>query len=324
MPPSTQTAPPAEILALCERLSLLPPPLWLAAEGTARGLPLPWWAKLGAKLLLARLPISYRAWARLGLFRHGQGAKAIAPRLAVFRHHESIYATRCPAHLARVVELGPGDSLATAVLAHAVGAEAILIDAGDFATGEPAHYRSLAEASGAEATVRAVAQARDRQAMLAAVGGRYETCGLAALAAVPNASVDLVFSNAVLEHVARSEVACLFRETARVLRPGGIASHGIDLHDHLGGGLNHLRFSARRWEGGFFRNSGFYTNRLPFSAYIEAARAAGLAIEIPWLRGWQVQPQADEAIHPDERHVLADERRIAAFGLILRKHAEGG
>ncbi|MCE3250028.1 MAG: hypothetical protein K0R41_3853, partial [Geminicoccaceae bacterium] len=46
----------------------------------------------------------------------------------------------------------------------------------------------------------------------------------------PSGSIDFVFSNAVLEHVV--DVTKVSAETARVTRPGGLASHTIDLRDH--------------------------------------------------------------------------------------------
>src|SRR5262245_16158823 len=32
----------------------------------------PWWMRVAAKLVLARLPISYRVWSRFSLFKHGE------------------------------------------------------------------------------------------------------------------------------------------------------------------------------------------------------------------------------------------------------------
>ena len=36
-----------------------------------RGLPIPWWAKIGAKIVLSRVLPSYRVRKALGLFLHG-------------------------------------------------------------------------------------------------------------------------------------------------------------------------------------------------------------------------------------------------------------
>jgi SAM-dependent methyltransferase len=50
---------------------------------------------------------------------------------------------------------------------------------------------------------------------------------------LPDASVDLVFSKSVLEHVAPAKAEPLLREMYRVLRPGGRAVHWVDLRDHM-------------------------------------------------------------------------------------------
>jgi hypothetical protein len=43
----------------------------MRALGTVRRA-LPWWARMAAKIVLARLPVPYPAWRRLSLFRHGE------------------------------------------------------------------------------------------------------------------------------------------------------------------------------------------------------------------------------------------------------------
>jgi len=81
------------------------------------------------------------------------------------------------------------------------------------------------------------------------------------LAQIPTEGIDFCFSNAVLEHVDKSDFSRMVKELFRVLKPGGASSHRVDLKDYLGGGLNHLRFSENRWEGKLFKSSGFYTMR---------------------------------------------------------------
>lgn len=308
---------PAPIRALCEALVIEPPPAIEPAETYARGMPIPWPAKLAAKLVLARLPLRYATWRRLGLFRHGATPTAIEPRIAVFNHHVSVYRGQCGTLPRTIIEIGPGDSLATAILAHAAGATATLIDAGDFATHDMEHYRQVAIASGDAETRTLVETAADRGAMLARLGARYETGGVAALAAMHAASVDLIFSNAVLEHLPRDQMPDFFRASAYALHPNAVASHGVDLHDHLGGRLNHWRFSPAVWEHGLFRTSGFYTNRLPFSAYVETARACGFSVRIPWLRCWRQPPLSTAALHPSLRLRHDGDRWISGFGMIM-------
>jgi len=75
------------------------------------GIPLPWQLKIAAKIVLSRLPLSYRAWSRLRLFRHG-AMDDPSSALEIFREHFN------RSGIARgftMLELGPGDSLASAV-----------------------------------------------------------------------------------------------------------------------------------------------------------------------------------------------------------------
>ena len=65
------------------------------------------------------------------------------------------------------------------------------------------------------------------------------------LAHLPTNSVDFCLSNAVLEHVPKRDLALVAAELFRVLNRNGICVHRVDLKDHLGGGLNNLRFSGR-------------------------------------------------------------------------------
>jgi len=69
----------------------------------------------------------------------------------------------------------------------------------------------------------------------------------------------------VLEHIDRCDFDALVFEMKRVMRPGGVMSHEVDLRDHLGGGKNNMRFPAAIWESAFFKRAGFYTNRIACS-----------------------------------------------------------
>ncbi len=79
---------------------------------------LPWWVKIGAKVVLSRLPFSPRTWQRLGLFSPGGMEDADYARGVFESHFEA--AGPLPEGFT-YLELGPGDSLATAVIARARG-----------------------------------------------------------------------------------------------------------------------------------------------------------------------------------------------------------
>src|SRR4051794_12722488 len=50
--------------------------------------------------------------------------------------------------------------------------------------------------------------------------------------ALPDASIDCVFSNSVLEHVPGDVIDGIFREAVRILRPQGIMFHSVNCGDH--------------------------------------------------------------------------------------------
>src|SRR4051812_2539247 len=102
----------------------------------------PWFVRLAGKAVLARVPLGYRAWRKLSLFAHGDMA---SPEYAysVFRRH--LDATQRPSRPPSVVlELGPGDSVSSAIIARALGIDrTYLVDTGNFATREFPVYRQL-------------------------------------------------------------------------------------------------------------------------------------------------------------------------------------
>jgi SAM-dependent methyltransferase len=278
----------------------------------------PWWAKMAGKMVLSRLPAGYRSWERLGLFVHG----------AMDRPE---YAWRVMTeHLARagwrdlegrvVLELGPGDSLATAVIARTLGAkETWLVDAGPFATTDLQPYARLAaflRAQGLEPP--RIEKAADIAAMLGVCQARYETTGLAALRAVPDAHVDLVFSQAVLEHVRLREFPALVGEMRRIVRADGVVSHQVDLKDHLAASLNNLRFPERIWESDFVARSGFYTNRLRCRTIDEAFANAGFDTAIAGIKRWPAVPMPRRRLAPPFRDLPDSELSISQFDIVAR------
>ena len=71
--------------------------------------------------------------------------------------------------------------------------------------------------------------------------------------ALMDGSVDFLFSQAVFEYIPRATSIVLMREFRRVVRPGAVTSHYINLSDqyqnfdHTLSQLNFLRYSARQW-----------------------------------------------------------------------------
>jgi hypothetical protein len=68
----------------------------------------PWWAKLGAKVVLSRLPFSYRRWRSVGNFRHGRMLDPAYAREVFERHFRHVRGSVRPGFA--LLELGPGEA----------------------------------------------------------------------------------------------------------------------------------------------------------------------------------------------------------------------
>lgn len=286
---------------------------------------MPWWAKIAAKLVLARLPLGGRAWQTLGLFAPGE-MRDPAYALSVFERHYR--AAGAPAPGFTFLELGPGDSLASAVVGAAFGAtQGWLVDAGAYASRDMGVYRRLIEAVRAEKPdaklLDELAGADDTEGMLAAAHTQFLENGLQSLRTLPDACCDIVFSQAVLEHVPRDEFPATLSEIRRILKPTGAASHQIDFRDHLSSGLNNLRFSDATWESPWFaQRSGFYTNRIRPSEMLKAFRSAGFEVEIMDETRWNDVPIASTALAEPFRDLPSDDLLIRDMFVVLHTAEE--
>ena len=110
---------------------------------------------------------------------------------------------------------------------------------------------------------------------------QYLTDGTRSLEQLTSSSIDYCFSNAALEHISKCDFTKMADEFFRILKSDGVCLHRVDLKDHLGGGLNKLRFSEATWEGAFFRNSDFYTNRIRFGEMVRIFKQAGFICTLP-------------------------------------------
>jgi len=279
----------------------------------------PWWLKILAKIILSRIPIGYPFWQKIGLFRHGYMDETDYV-LDVFNTHVSAAGLEGKLHGKTIIELGPGDSIATAIVAASHGAKAILIDAGSFATRDVERYKKFAEALIKKGfNVPDITSAKMLDDILQACGSKYLTKGLDSFSSIDSDSVDLIYSQAVLEHVRKAEFLDTMKECVRVLSLDGIASHRVDLKDHLGGALNNLRFSEKVWESDFFVQSGFYTNRIQFSKMIALLEDAGFVVEVADVRRWENMPQSKDTLAATFASLPDSELMVSGFDVLLRK-----
>ncbi|MBL4852010.1 MAG: class I SAM-dependent methyltransferase [Gammaproteobacteria bacterium] len=280
---------------------------------------IPWWFKIFAKIILSRIPVGYGIWQRVGVFRHGYMDQA-SYVLNVFNEHVSRSGLDGKIQGKTILEIGPGDSIATALVAACYGANAILLDAGSFATTDIEQYRKLAKGLKSKGlNVPDISKAETLDEMLAVCGGRYLTQGLASFSSIETGAVDLIFSQAVLEHVRKHEFVKTMQECFRVLTLKGVVSHRVDLKDHLGGSLNNLRFNERIWESEFFVRSGFYTNRIRFSEMINMFEEVKFMVEVCDVRRWQCLPIKRQSLADDFNYFSDNELMVSGFDVLMHK-----
>jgi len=278
---------------------------------------LPWWVKIAAKLALARLPLPASFWRQAKLFRHG-AMDDPAYALRIFRHHFARAGQVQPGWTC--LELGPGDSLLTALIAKAYGAGQVwLVDAGDFASTEMDGFIRLAAMLKADGLpVPDLKPHMNVQDVLDLCNASYLTHGLESLRLVPRQGVDFVFSNAVLEHVRVHEFAATMAELKLVMKPFGVQSHAVDLKDHLAASLNNLRFAPSLWESSFFARSGFYTNRLRHSEIMQVLAHCGYKVEELSRKSWPALPLPRSKMHQSFRDFSDADHMVSDFEVLLR------
>jgi SAM-dependent methyltransferase len=97
-------------------------------------------------------------------------------------------------------------------------------------------------------------------------------------------SIEFASSTDTCEHIPEVELAAIFRETRRLLRPGGAFSCRIDLQDHYAyfdrslSRYNFLRFSDSTWR--LVNSPLHFQNRLRSPDYLRLVREAGLELVV--------------------------------------------
>jgi SAM-dependent methyltransferase len=278
----------------------------------------PWQLKIAAKVVLSRVPLSHRLLNKVGVFNLG-GMLRPEYAVGVFQRHfqKAEFARKNEAFVA--LELGPGDSLFSAVIARAFGASAAYgVDAGDFAAARVEDYQAL------ESYLRqkglhppSLARCSSFSDVMEVCNGRYFTNSVESLKRIPTASVDFIFSHTVLQHVRRKEFRPMLAELRRIQRPDGVGSHTISISDILGGNLNDLRFSEKTWESDLMASSGFYTNRIRYNEFLRYFQEAGFIPEVYRTAHWDTLPTPRSKMAPEFARLPESELQISGFDVYL-------
>ena len=175
------------------------------------------------------------------------------------------------------------------------------------------HLPEIARAGGEEeAVVRSRWQrlraAGDGAAILHAAGIEYHAPADATQTGLPDASVAVVFSNSVLEHVSAQVLVPMMRESGRILQADGLSLHSVNCGDHYAyfdrsiTPIHYLRYSEAQWR--LWNNDLLYQNRLRPVDFVEAARGAGLDIVLDLHK-----PRAELLARIDTMPIAAEFRR---------------
>ena len=278
----------------------------------------PWWSKGALKLSLARLPLGYPVLRRLALAQHGD-MQSPAAAFAVFKRHFDSVDFHNKFGGFRVLELGPGDSLFTALIAAAHGAASTcLVDVSDFAGSTLPDFRRMASYLSEQGlTGPDISAAKTVDEVMQLCHATYEVGGLDPLRALPDESFDFIFSNAVVQAIWREQVLPTLKELRRLIHPQGCSVHSIDLRDMLDQSLQHLRFSEKFWESNLIRTSGFYVNRFRLTELQDLSRDAGFEPRLDEVNRWPRVPLPRRKLTEPYQHMPEEELQVATIRLVL-------
>jgi SAM-dependent methyltransferase len=119
---------------------------------------------------------------------------------------------------------------------------------------------------------------------------------------LPAESIEFVSSTDTCEHIPGADLAGIFRECFRLLRPGGAFSCRIDLQDHYAyfdrslSRYHFLRYSDRTWS--LVNSPLHHQNRLRSPEYLQLVREAGFELVVEKSSGPSEEGRAELARLP--------------------------
>jgi SAM-dependent methyltransferase len=154
--------------------------------------------------------------------------------------------------------------------------------------------------------------------------GNLRNCGMITYCApwnspevIHSSSLDLIFSQAVLEHVDNLDKT--YKAMFAWLKPGGYASHVIDFGaHHLSSFWNgHWAYNDFEWRLARGRRE-FLLNREPFSTHVECVQRAGLEL-LQVIHYYDDNGLPPHHLSPQFQQFSAEDGRTRVVMLVLRK-----
>ena len=149
--------------------------------------------------------------------------------------------------------------------------------------------------------------------LLERAGMVYHAPADATVTALPDASISLVFSNSVLEHVPSAILGPMMRESRRIMTRDGLVLHSVNCGDHYAyfdrsiTPIHYLRFDERGWRK--WNNDLLFQNRLRPSDFVSSAESEGLVMvrRIQTVRADLLSGLAHTPIAPEFRRYSDEE-----------------
>jgi SAM-dependent methyltransferase len=289
-----------------------------------------WRLKACALAVLSRVPAGRHAYLALQTFagttrlKADEGLRCAIELAAMVRE-----AGRDPGGLV-VLEVGTGWHPFVPALLHLIGADRVItIDKNPWLTWSSASQTFAALADRLDTIGKGLAidvadvqrryeeaarrQSHDLPSLLSALNTDYRYPVSAERTGLPDASIDVVCSSNVLEHLPLETLRGLHAESRRILKPGGLAVHRLNPGDHYSGSdksissVNFLQYSERRWR--LYGSGLAYHNRLRCSQHRQILEDAGFLIRVDRRR------VDDDALALLRREHIALDRAFANFSL---------
>ena len=94
----------------------------------------------------------------------------------------------------------------------------------------------------------------------------------------------------------------------------------VDFKDHLGGGLNNMRFPSSFWELNWFAlESGFYTNRMRLSEIILICEEIGFTVHVKSSKRWTSLPIKRTQLASEFYDLSNDDLLTSGSHLVMNK-----
>lgn len=190
--------------------------------------------------------------------------------------------------------------------------------------------RTGIEESGLRERLKKLYEAKTISELFQLAGIEYRAPADVSKSNLADASVDIVYSNLVLEHVTPQALQGIFSETHRILKPNGICWHNVDFSDHYSAtnrrlsSINFLQYSDGFWET-WGQNDILYQNRWRYPQYVSLFRKQRFSIasvirhtdaKVPKVLGEGLR------LHGDfQGHSVEDLETISARFVLRREEA---